>query len=110
MKKIFALPLLFLALHATAYYEDPHQEFDMTHNMTNEVKIVFKQVKDANATCDKESHKRGYGGFPYKVEACSFWNRKVIGADECVVVTAKKVNFHTLGHEIRHCIQGSFHK
>jgi hypothetical protein len=110
MKKSLSLPLLFIALHATAFYEDPHQEFDMTHNMTNDVKIVFRQVKDANAACNKESQKRGYGGFGYAVEACSFWNRKAIGADECVVVTAKKVNFHTLGHEIRHCIQGSFHQ
>jgi hypothetical protein len=30
--------------------------------------------------------------------------------DECTIITPLTANFHTIGHEVRHCLQGSFHK
>lgn len=110
MKKIFTMFCAFYAVSTFAYYENPHQQFDMTRNMTNNTKITFVQVNNINAACDKESLSRGLGGFRQSVEACSFWKKNFFGQDTCYVMTSKTVNFHTLGHEVRHCIQGAFHK
>ena len=85
--------------------EDPHQKFPTSKNHTNKSVITWTTVKDVQAECERQSHRRGYGGFNYPVEACSFW-----GKDSCEIVTSKVVNFHTVGHEIRHCFQGNFHK
>lgn len=110
IKKItFALISLY-AMPSFGYYENPHQQFDMTRNMTNNTKITFVQVDNVNSACNKESLSRGLGGFHQSVEACSFWRKNFFGQSTCYVMTAKKVNFHTLGHEVRHCIQGAFHK
>jgi len=106
MKKALLIITL-LSANAFAYYEDPHQQFDMTHNETNEVKITFVQSKNVQQTCNAESIRRGKGTFGYSIEACSFWNWDMT---ECTIVTATTANFHTIGHEVHHCIQGNFHK
>jgi hypothetical protein len=89
-----------------AYYEDPHHSFDMTHNSTDKVEITFRYAVDITKACDAESKKRGLGGMPYGVDACSFWNWN---HSECLIITPKTANFHTIGHEVRHCLQGVWH-
>ena len=111
MKKALVILAVLVSTNAMAYSEDPHQEFDMTSNMTNKTTITFRQVDNINAVCQSENIKRGFGKFPYKVVACSFWNgSSLLGSNECLVITSKTANFHTLGHEVRHCLQGNFHK
>lgn len=78
--------------------------FPASKNITNQTNVRWEAVDNVQAACEKGSHRRGYGGFNYPVEACSFWDKST-----CHVITAKKVNLHTLGHEIRHCFQGAFH-
>jgi len=109
MKKAVLL-LALLSSSAFAFYEDPHEEFDMTHNQTNRTIINFRQTDNVQAVCDAESRKRGKNGFGFAVEACSFWGKNANGMDECTVITSTSANFHTVGHEVRHCIQGNFHK
>ena len=105
MKKAIAVVAMLVTTNTFAYYEDPHQQFDMTHNMTNQMNITFIQTKDVQGTCNKESKQRNLGGFGYSVEACSFWSKT-----ECTIITSPTANFHTIGHEVRHCLQGNFHK
>lgn len=99
--------LIFTAPAVFAYYEDPHQQFDMTNNKSNETKIKFIQVSNVTKACNAESKRRGLGGFGYAVDACSFYNWSM---DECTIITPKTANFHTIGHEVRHCLQGNWHK
>ena len=107
MKKALAVLMMVLATNAFAYYEDPHQQFDMTHNESNDTRIKFVQAANVTQACDAESKRRGLGGIPYAVDACSFYN----GAKtECMIITPLTANFHTIGHEIRHCLQGHWHK
>ena len=106
MKKAL-LALAIVSTNVFAYYEDPHQQFDMTRNIVDDFKIIFKQSNNVTAACDAESRKRGLGGIGYAVDACSFWNSS---HSECVVITPKTANFHTIGHEVRHCLQGNWHK
>ena len=92
---------------ALAYYENPHQQFDMTNNKTNETKIIFVQADNVTKACEAESKRRGFGGFGIAVDACSFYNYLMT---ECTIITPKRANFHTIGHEVRHCLQGHWHK
>jgi len=107
MKKALAIVLAVVSCNTMAYYEDPHQQFDMTHNITNNVNVTFRTSANINQTCRTESRARGLGDFTYSVEACSFWNWN---HSECTVITSPTANFHTVGHEVRHCLQGNFHK
>jgi hypothetical protein len=107
MKKALAVLLTVVSFNSLAYYENPHQQFDMTNNLSDNMQIIFRTSKNINQTCQAESVKRGLGGFGYGVEACSFWNND---HTQCTVITSTTANFHTIGHEIRHCLQGNFHK
>ena len=103
-KKTLLVAQLFLAFKSYGFSEDPTTMFSASKNFTNQTTVTWETVDNVQEACEKGSRKRGYGGFKYPVEACSFWNKST-----CHVITAKKVNFHTLGHEIRHCFQGAFH-
>lgn len=108
MKILLAIVAMF-ASSAFASTENPHEVFSMEKNFSNNVKINFVQAANIQATCDKESRKRGFGGFNYPVEACSFFDTSTFN-NSCTIVTGKTTNYHTIGHEMRHCLQGNFHK
>ncbi len=38
--------------------------------------------------------------------ACAFWN---VRRKECSIVTPLETGYNYLGHELRHCFEGSFH-
>ncbi len=109
MKIRILLLAAFLASNAWGYYEDPHAPFPAKNNFTNQSLIAWRYVANVQEACEKESRSRGLGGFGYALEACSFWSSHN-GQDQCTIVTSANPNFHTVGHEIRHCFQGSFHK
>jgi hypothetical protein len=106
INQIVLIGILLIASNALAYKEDPHHQFDMTHNLTNETKIKFIQAADVTKACDAESRRRGNGGFGIAVDACSFYNWRM---DECTIITPLTANFHTIGHEVRHCLQAHWH-
>ena len=89
--------------------ENPHEQFNITKLNSNKITVTFITTKDVRAVCDAESKKRGFGGFKHSVEACSFWSGSS-NDNTCTVVLPTVSNYHTIGHEIRHCMQGDFHK
>jgi len=102
--------IIFLAwLISSTVVAGPFTKFDATKNMTNNSIITWEQVDDVQQACDKESKRRGLGGFKIQVEACSFWGKRLT-IDVCHIITEKKTDLDTLGHEMRHCFQGAFHK
>lgn len=103
-KSTLLMALLCLSLNSHGYYEDPTAMFPTRKNFTNQTTVTIEAVDNVQEACEKGSHKRGLGGFNYPVAACSFWTKTT-----CHVITAKMVNLQTLGHEMRHCLQGSFH-
>lgn len=103
-KKILATILLCLVFNSYGFSEDPKAMFAVSKNFTNQTTVTWETVDNVQEACEKGSHKRGFGGFNYPLTACSFWSKST-----CHVITAKKVNLQILGHEIRHCYQGSFH-
>jgi hypothetical protein len=103
MKKAL-LVLLLISTNAMADWDNPTAPFDATNNTAKEMSIKWLVVDNVQKVCEVESRKRGFKGFGYRVNACSFWSD-----NQCVVVTDKVTTMHTLGHEVRHCFQGNWH-
>lgn len=61
-------------------------------------------VDNVQAACEKESRRRGNGGFGFNVQACTFWQ-----GNTCTIIIAKRETHHTLGHEFYHCKAEAFH-
>jgi hypothetical protein len=103
---IVFLAITFLATNTTAAQEwaNPMSRYDANKNKYETVTLTWIYTDNVNAACDRESRRRGNGGFGYGVEACSFW----IG-NNCTIITKKRPNGHELGHEVRHCFQGEYH-
>lgn len=89
--------------------ENPHEEFNISRMYSNNVQVTIITSSNVVKTCDQESRKRGNGGFNGSVEACSFFDTGSSN-NKCTIVLEKTTNYHTLGHEMRHCLQGNFHK
>lgn len=103
------LTVFLFCILTSAVNAGPFTKFNATKNMTNTTTVTWEQVDDVQKACDAESRRRGLGGFKIQVEACSFWGKRLM-LDVCHIITEKKTDFDTLGHEMRHCFQGEFHK
>lgn len=113
MKNLFfAMFFVSFSVHALGYkefQEKPNQFFGTDSNVSEKVLVTWETSKNVQKSCEKESKNRGLGGFDYKVEACSFWEDKN-GVNACKIITGKKTTLATIGHELRHCYQGDWHK
>ena len=106
MNKALALVLFLFASNTYAWQgDDPYEAFDATNLMASKSTISWRRADDVTAACDAESRRLGLGGFNKKVLACSFQT-----TSECTIITGKTTTMHSLGHEARHCFQGSWHK
>ena len=94
--------------------DDAYSFYSTSKNQVSEVTIQWITVKDIQKSCEAESRKRGNNGFSYALDACSFWDDKKDWSGKtkrtCQIYTAKKTNNDTVGHEVRHCYQGEYHK
>lgn len=110
MKAFFFLFLLIPITVASAkgIKDDPYELFDSSRTMYNNASIEIHSVDDVSTQCEQESRRRGFGGFPYKVFACTFWNEG--GQRKCSIYLPKKTDMHQLGHEVRHCFYGAWHE
>jgi hypothetical protein len=105
MKK--TLLTLFLIAHlgsASADWDDPLASFSTSDVQKAPMSITWLPVDNVQKVCDAESRKRGGQGFGFSIQACSFWE-----GSSCTIVTSRRPNMHTLGHEMRHCYQGNWH-
>lgn len=85
-------------------WQNPEAKFTASKNATDTKQITWRHTDNVQKECEAESNKRKLGGFGYAVNACSFWD-----STTCTIITSQQVTMHTLGHEVRHCFQGSFH-
>ena len=103
--KITALIIsLCVATNAMAFNDDPNKPFGTSNNYTTQSTITWRTVVDVQKACEAESRKRGFNGFGYGVQACSFFD-----GNQCTIITGKQTTMHSLGHEVRHCFQGNWH-
>lgn len=97
MKKVL-IALVLLSNLASA------ETFDATKGDKEQMVITWRRVDNVSQACETESRKLGNGGFGYALMGCSFWT-----GNQCTIITGKKTDLDTLGHETRHCFQGRFH-
>ena len=103
---------VFLTIFSTTVFaqleKSPFDTFDATKKMTETSTITWRTVSNVQEVCNKESQRRGKGTFGYRIDACAFWDKTPTG-DVCTIVTRPRPNYWDLGHEVRHCFQGSWH-
>jgi hypothetical protein len=105
--------LIFLIFAGTVY---ANEKFSTKSNFVRSSEIVWIHVDNVFDACDSESKKRGNGGFPAvdignKMDACAFWSDPSANrTNVCTIITGKNTDQDTVGHEVRHCFQGNFHK
>ena len=106
MKNVIAFVVI--AIFATSSFagswKDPEARFNTNKNFTNTSTIKWVVADNVQKACEAESRRRGLGGFGFGVDACSFWE-----GNSCIVITGQHSTKHEIGHEMRHCFQGSFH-
>lgn len=107
MKTILFVCLLLV--NSVAIAENPSEMFPTDNNFTDTSKITWKQVDNVQAVCDKQHISTDGKPYGYKVLACSSWTKSIFG-DKCEIITGKRTSLHIIGHEVRHCFQGDFHK
>ena len=104
-KTILAAVLVPIACWAQDW-RDPIAKFCTKQNRKETLVVSWMVVPTAKvqATCEAISKDSGLGGFGFALDACSFWRK-----DTCLIVTGSQTTHAELGHELRHCYQGSFH-
>ena len=107
MKKALALLLgtVFSMAQASPVSDDPRKMYDVTKGTNRSVQVEWRTVDNPLQVCNRESKNFGNGGFAYAVQACAFW-----WDNRCIIITGKKTDHDTIGHEIRHCFQGDWHE
>ena len=103
MKKLLALLALGASLAAAATQVSQHEKW---HTVSNKkVVLQFEAVDDPKQACERQSRAYGNKGFAYTVQACAFWWED----GRCHIITAKRVELDSLGHELLHCLKGDWH-
>lgn len=111
MRNLLAAAIAVAALHGpvAAARDEAVKPFDTRANQVDKTTMHWVTTHDVQKECEKESRRRGLGGFGYPVEACSFWSNSRTSGNTCMIITSKVTNMGILGHESRHCFQGAFH-
>jgi hypothetical protein len=70
--------------------------------------VRWNTVDDVDALCRrviKQSPGKGK-----VISACATWTWTVSNIAVCTIYTEKRTSHEILGHELRHCFEGEFHK
>ena len=71
--------------------------------ITEATVVTWLAVDDVEKTCVKAGAKSP--GTFQTLLGCAIYDAK-----SCRIITAKETSMETLGHELRHCFEGKFHK
>jgi hypothetical protein len=72
-----------------------------------EVKLRWEVREDVAQFCAKSIGMGREQAYITPPVACAVWH---VASKECVIVTGTRTNHVALGHEVRHCFEGHFHK
>ena len=73
----------------------------------NLVKVKWEVREDVAQYCAKAAQMTPNQAYWSPPVACAVWN---VPTKECTIVTGKETNNVALGHELRHCFEGHFHR
>lgn len=89
--------------------ETEYQDFkamDPKTRLMNIITLTWEVRDDASEYCASVQKKGGNLAAARPI-ACAVW---VATANQCKVVTGPNPNHVVLGHEVRHCFEGHFHR
>jgi hypothetical protein len=77
------------------------------HRIMQEVKMRWLVRDDVAQYCARAIQMGQEQAFITPPLACAVWDKST---KECTIVTGPKVSHMVLGHEVRHCFEGHFHR
>jgi hypothetical protein len=110
---LMCMSLVFLAGCQTMGVEIPHSEYEKftakpaDKRIMKEVKLRWETREDVAQYCAKSIGMGREQAYITPPVACAVWH---VERQECVIVTGKETSHVALGHEVRHCFEGHFHK
>lgn len=75
--------------------------------LMNDVKVRWEVRENVAEFCSRAAKISTAQAWMTPPLACAMWN---VASKECVIVTGKRVSHVELGHELRHCFEGNFHR
>lgn len=75
--------------------------------LMNDVKVRWEVRENVAEVCGRAAKISAAQAWMTPPLACAMWN---VASKECVIITGKKVSHVELGHELRHCFEGNFHR
>lgn len=75
--------------------------------LMNDVKVRWEVRENVVEVCSRAAKITAAQAWMTPPLACAMWN---VASKECVIITGKKVSHVELGHELRHCFEGNFHR
>ena len=111
MKKIILTVMLLGSTVVNA--ESAYDKFPTTGGKYPTVVVTYRPVDNVQQACDAEERKRNGKSFGFSVEACTFRDIEEFGGKPlptCLIIVPKVTDYHTYGHELRHCFVGQYHK
>jgi hypothetical protein len=75
--------------------------------LMNDVKVRWEVSENVTEVCSRAAQFNTAQAWMTPPVACAMWN---VASKECVIITGKKVTHLELGHELRHCFEGNFHR
>ena len=75
--------------------------------LMNDVKVRWEVRENVAEVCGRAAQLSPTQAWMTPPLACAMWN---VASKECVIITGKKVSHLELGHELRHCFEGNFHR
>lgn len=111
MKKIVLTAMLLVSTVVNA--ESAYDKFPTTDGKYPTVVVTYRPVDNVQKACDAEALKRDGKPFGFGVLACTFRDIEEFGnkpLPTCLIIVPKVTDYHTYGHELRHCFVGQYHK
>ncbi len=85
-------------------YDDPKALFSIKQRRNSTIRVTWQYTNHVLAACNAQNRSIGKEPMsPYTI-ACAVWED-----NNCLIITSKRAQIHTLGHEIRHCFFGTWH-
>jgi hypothetical protein len=75
--------------------------------LMNDVKVRWEVRENVAEVCGRAAQLSPTQAWMTPPLACAMWS---VASKECVIITGKKVSHLELGHELRHCFEGNFHR
>ena len=113
---VFASSLVLMVLSGCSSIQGPtlpvaelESFVPMPHHarLMNDVKVRWEIRENVSEVCGRAAKITAAQAWMTPPLACAMWN---VASKECVIITGKKVSHLELGHELRHCFEGNFHR